>query len=170
LTCGTSEYERITITYPLAFARAITTSTSPDPVNFIYISGEGATVTPAFYTPRFGVVKGQAEAALLALSKDSGFSNLRPFTVRPGGVDSSAHDEVKPYLAKKSGLVKTAEGVLIGALKALVPSTLSPTRDLGAFCVKLATGDGASYAEGTFGVDGEGRTISNSGFRKMCGL
>jgi hypothetical protein len=170
LTLDHSEYERITITYPLAFARALSTTTSPKPVNFVYISGEGATTTPSFYTPRFGVVKGRAEASLLALSKDSAFSNLRPYTFRPGGVDPTAHDEIKSFLPTRNGLMKKAEGVLIVGLQKLTPGLLSPTRELGAFAIKLASGDGERYEEGTPGVNGEGRTINNGGFRKLMGL
>lgn len=93
-----SEYEKITYQYPLAFARAISTTTSQNPINFIYVSGEGATTTPGMLTPHWAGIKGKTESDLLALSKQPEFANLRPITVRPGGVDPKDHEEIHEYI------------------------------------------------------------------------
>lgn len=61
-----SEYEAITHTYPLAFAKAISKTTSPDPINFIYVSGEGATTTPGTLTQHWARIKGETERDLLS--------------------------------------------------------------------------------------------------------
>jgi hypothetical protein len=164
------EYENITYTYPLAFARAISTTTSPKPVNFVYVSGEGATTTPGFLTPHWGAVKGRTESDLLALSKESAFSNLRPFSLRPGGVDPSDHKEIQSYIPEKKGLMKALEGALIPVLNAALPRMMSPTRDLARVLTDLALGDGNAFAEKDQGVSGEGRTLNNMAMRRLAGL
>lgn len=158
----------ITHTYPLSFARALSQSISSKPVNFVYVSGEGATTTPSFLTSRFGVVKGKAESDLLALSKDPSFSNLRPYSVRPAGVDKSNNPEIENFAPKKTGIEGILVSTLLPVLQATMPSMLSPTKDLGRFLTELASGDG-SPKEGA-GVDGEGRTINNAAFRRFAGL
>jgi hypothetical protein len=88
------DYVKITVDYPLAAAKAF--STLHDPFKFVYVSGEGANLTPGMFTPYFGVIKGRAEAALLQLGKDD--SRLKPYSVRPGGLDPSAHTEIYPAI------------------------------------------------------------------------
>ncbi|KAG9238423.1 hypothetical protein BJ875DRAFT_502058 [Amylocarpus encephaloides] len=161
------EYLAITHTYPLSFARALSTTVSPKPVNFIYVSGEGATTTPSFLTSRFGIIKGRTEADLLALSKDPAYSNLRPYSVRPAGVDPTAHAEIEGYAPKKTGMEGLFVRTLLPVLR-FAPGWLSPTRELGGFLSKLAEGDGEAK-EGE-GVSGEGRTINNPAFRGMMGI
>lgn len=161
------EYFAITHTYPLSFARALSTTLSPKPLNFVYVSGQGATTTPGFLTSRFGVVKGQTESDLLALSKDPSFANLRPYSVRPAGVDKSDHPEIEDFAPRKTGLEGIFVATLLPVLRAM-PSMHSPTKDLGRYLTELASGDG-SPKEGP-GVDGEGRTIGNTAFRRLAGL
>lgn len=162
------EYVKITHTYPLTFARALAQTTAPKPINFIYVSGEGATTSPGRFTPIFGVTKGRAEADLLALSKDPALGNLRPFSVRPGGVDPSAHGEIDGFVPQKKGIERVFQSVLLPGIKAVMPSMLSPTRDLGRYLSELAMGDGGALSG--VGVEGEGRTVTNAGFRRLAGL
>ncbi|KAE8453896.1 hypothetical protein EG329_007672 [Mollisiaceae sp. DMI_Dod_QoI] len=164
------EYEKITLTYPLAFARSISTTTSPRPVPFIYISGEGATTTPSLLTPHWASIKGRAESSLLALSKSSEFANLRPISVRPGGVDPAKHEEIHGFLPEKGLFRKVLEGVLVPVLRGVVPGMMSPTRELGGVVVGLAVGEGGAFEDGEEGVSGEGRTLSNVKLRKLAGL
>jgi hypothetical protein len=164
------EYEQITHTSPLAFARAISQTTSPKPLNFIYVSGEGATTTPSFLTQHWARIKGQTESDLLALSKDPAFQNLRPLSLRPGGVDPTYHQEIHEYIPKKVGLAKAAESALLPPLRVLLPRMISPTRELGKVLVELAMGDGGAKDEGESGVSGEGRTLSNVAMRRLAGL
>jgi hypothetical protein len=170
LTFLGSEYFKITHEYPLSFARALSTTTTPKPLNFVYVSGEGATTTPGRLTAHFGVIKGQAEAALLALSKSPEYSNLRPYSLRPAGVDPQMHEEIKEWIPAKKGIAKYADFIL-PVFRGLAPSFISPTRDLGRVLTGLATGEigGGKVLEGK-GVDGEGRTISNVGMRRLAGL
>ncbi|EPE35338.1 NAD(P)-binding Rossmann-fold containing protein [Glarea lozoyensis ATCC 20868] len=138
---GKEEYFSITNTYPLTFAKALSKSTAPKPVNFIYVSGEGATTSPSFMTSLFGRVKGQTEAELLALSKTAEYANLRPYSVRPAGVDPTLHTEIHEFMPKKTGI----EGAVISMFplfRMVSPGLISPTRELGAFLTGLAEGDG----------------------------
>jgi hypothetical protein len=111
----------------------------------------------------FGKVKGQAEQAL-DLSKT--IPSLKPYSLRPGGVDPAFHPEIQPFIPrKKSLMVKTSEAVLLPVLRATVKSIVSPTKELGQVLVDLATSDGKPL-QGK-GVSGEGRTISNVGMRRL---
>ncbi|RDL37724.1 Uncharacterized protein BP5553_05157 [Venustampulla echinocandica] len=152
-------YEEITYTYPLAFARALAETTSPKPLNFVYVSGEGATTTPSSLTPRFGIVKGRAEKDLLALSKDPEHQNLRPYSLRPAGVDPGHHQEIHEFLPEKNVLEKVMFGPVLSVLRSVANGFTSPTRELGKVLTDLAAGDGAPI-EGT-GVVEEGRTVTN---------
>ena len=76
-------------------------SDPPKPFKFVYVSGEGATTSPGIFTAHFGLIKGRTEAALLTLSKDSSYANLRVFSLRPGGVD--------PYVPPRGSRMDTTE-------------------------------------------------------------
>jgi hypothetical protein len=77
------------------------------------------------FTAHFGVIKGRAEAALLALSKEDGYKLFKPYSLRPGGVDPSKHPEIKEFIPKKSGLAKKGEEWLIPPIRAVYPVSLS---------------------------------------------
>lgn len=164
------EYETITNTYPLAFAKALAKTTAPKPLNFIYVSGEGATTTPSFLTQHWARIKGMTEASLLSLSKESEYSNLRPISLRPAGVDPTYHEEVKPYIPQRTGIMGAFEKAALPVLRPLLPSMISPTRELGKVLVELACGDGAAHKEGESGVSGEGRTLNNAAMRRIAGI
>jgi hypothetical protein len=120
------------------------------------------------FTPYFGIVKGRAEAALLALSKDASYTNLRPFSLRPAGIDPAAHTEIHAYLPQKKGLEKVVQAVALPVLRTVGGGFLSPTRDLARVLTDLAMGDGEKL-EGA-GISGEGRTINNAAMRKIAGI
>jgi len=164
------EYEKITHQYPLAFAKAIASTTSPNPINFIYVSGEGATTAPGMMTPYFGGFKGKTESELLALSKSAEYSNLRPISLRPGGVDPKEHKEIHEFIPEKGGLMKVVEGALLPGLRLLMPKMMSPTRELGKVLTELALGEGKAFPEKDEGVSGEGRTLNNVAQRRLAGL
>ncbi|KAH7420163.1 hypothetical protein BKA64DRAFT_34464 [Cadophora sp. MPI-SDFR-AT-0126] len=163
---GKEEYERITLTYPLSFARALSKTTPPSPLTFIYISGEGATPTPSFLTQHWARTKGLAESSLLSLSKDPAYSNLRPLSVRPGGVDMKEHTEIHQWVGSRNW----AEALALPVLRVLpgVQGLMSPTRELGKVLVELAMGGGEAL-EGK-GVSGEGRTLGNAAVRRLAGI
>jgi hypothetical protein len=166
---GNREYQKITFDYPLAAAKAFTTlSDPPKPFKFVYVSGEGATTSPGIFTAHFGLIKGRTEAALLALSKEPTYANLRPFSLRPGGVDPTFHLEVHAWIPPRKGLLKLADKTLLPVLRGMGPSMLSPTKDLSRVLTDLAMGNGEPL-EGK-GVEGEGRTVSNVGIRRLAGI
>lgn len=167
---GNSEYEKITHQYPLAFARAISSTTSPNPFTFIYVSGEGATTTPGIMTPHWAGIKGRTESELLALSKTPEYSNLRPISLRPGGVDPKEHKEIHEFVPKHTGMMKAMEIALLPAVRALLPKMMSPTRELGSVLTELALGEGKAFPVGDEGVIGEGRTLNNVAQRRLAGL
>lgn len=164
------EYEKIAHELPLSFARAISQTTSPDPINFIYVSGEGATTTPGMLTPHWASIKGKTESALLEMSKSKEYENLRPISLRPGGVDEKEHTEIHEFVPEKKGLAKMAEGVLLPPLRVLMPRMMSPTRELGKVLTELALGEGKAFPEKDEGVSGEGRTLNNVAQRRLAGL
>jgi hypothetical protein len=165
-----SEYEKITHQYPLAFARAIASTTSPNPINFIYVSGEGATTTPGMMTPHWAGIKGNTESELLALSKTPEYANLRPISLRPGGVDAKEHTEIHEYIPKNKGMLKVVETALLPAIRTLMPRMMSPTRELGKVLTELALGEGKAFPEKDEGISGEGRTLNNVAQRRLAGL
>ncbi|MCJ1474330.1 hypothetical protein MMC13_002988 [Lambiella insularis] len=159
-----SEYVTITHDYPLAAAKAFRNLSKP--FKFVYVSGEGTTATPGMLTPYFGVIKGRAEASLLQLHKDN--PDFMPFSVRPAAVDPAAHTEIHPFIPKLSMPKHAIGGVVIPALRVVWKNGVSPTRDLGRALVNLAMGNGQRL-EGD-GIEGEGRTIRNSAFRRLEGI
>jgi hypothetical protein len=164
------EYEAITQTYPLSFARALSTTVAPKPLNFIYVSGEGATTTPSFLTQHWARIKGLTESSLLAMSKQPEYSNLRPISLRPGGVDPTFHKEIHPFMPQRTGISKVVESVGLPLFRGVLPSMISPTRELGSVLVQLAIGDGEAHGGKESGVSGEGRTLSNAAMRRIAGI
>lgn len=115
----------------------------------------------------FGKVKGEAEQALLELSKTT--PNLKPYSLRPAGVDPTHQPEIHPFIPKDKQLwYKVAQAVLLPVFRGVASNMVSPTKELGQVLVDLAMSDGKPL-EGK-GVLGEGRTISNVGMRKLAGL
>ncbi|KAJ7109868.1 hypothetical protein C8R44DRAFT_883900 [Mycena epipterygia] len=154
------EYIRITHDYPLAAAKALSTASETDKINFVYVSGEGADPTEKTFT-LFGKIKGRTEVALRALSATPSHSALRVFNVRPGFVDPPRPDN------------RLSRRLLVGIagplLRTLTPSQVSPSDALARVLVDLATGDGNPLAPGT-GVEDEGRTLRCVGVRRLAGL
>ena len=165
-----SEYENITYDYPLAFARAISSATSPNPINFVYVSAEGATTTPGMLTPHWCGIKGKAESSLLELSKSQEYSNIRPISLRPCGVDPKEHTEIHDCVPEKQGFLKIVENALLPPLRMLLPRMMSPTRELGKVLTELAMGEGKAFPEKDEGISGEGRTLNNVAQRRLAGL
>jgi hypothetical protein len=159
-----SDYVKITVDYPLAAAKAF--STLHDPFKFVYVSGEGASTTPGMFTQYSGVIKGRAEVALLQLG--NGDPRLKMYSVRPGGVDASAHTEIHQYLPMQHNFLKRVLMALVPPFRAIAPSLLSPTRELGKVLTELAMGDGKPL-EG-LGIEGDGRIVTNKGRRNYRSL
>jgi hypothetical protein len=131
----------------------------------IYL-GEGATTEPGMFTPMFGKVKGEAENALLELSKTT--PSLKPYSLRPGGVDPTYHPEIQPFIPSNGSFMFKTAKALRPVFRAVATNMVSPTKELGQVLVDLAVSDGKPL-QGK-GVLGEGRTISNVGMRRLAGL
>ncbi len=85
------DYKEITLEYPVAAAKAFSTlaggtEKGKERFNFVYVSGEGATLNPGYLTPLFGKVKGQAEMALAKLGEE--LETLSVYSVRPAVVET----------------------------------------------------------------------------------
>lgn len=160
-------YEEITVSYPLAGARAFASLSQS--FNFVYVSGEGATTTPGRFTPFFGRVKGRIEAELQALGTEPAYASLRLYFLRPAGVDPKSHKEIHPWIPKLKPAGKAiGYPAVFAILRTVNPGLLSPTRELGRVLVELAMGDGKPLSGE--GVAADGRTISNLGMRRLAGL
>jgi nucleoside-diphosphate-sugar epimerase len=162
------KYVEITKDYTMAAAEAFKDLNGDKGINFVYVSGEGATLTPGRFTPLFGKVKGETEAALLALSKTH--PSFRPYSARPGAVDPARHKDVMEAgtWERKGIMLKAGDAVLMPAIRVLYKGMHSPTQELGQALVQLAIGDGKPLTGK--GVDGEGRTLSNVALRRIVGL
>jgi hypothetical protein len=161
-------YEKITRDYPLSAAKAFSSLTN-DKLNFVYVSGEGATYSPGRFTPTFGRVKGQAELALVDLSKQAAYSSLRVYNARPGGVDGTMQPEIwDPIVAKRGLFWRVYMRTLIHPIRLFYKNMISPTPELGKVLTELAMADGEPL-EGK-GIEADGRLVRNIALRRMAGL
>lgn len=137
--------------------------------SFVFVSGEGATMEPGFFTPLFGRVKGETEIALMELDKK--IPHLRPVIVRPAMVDYEDHDELQQWIPSATGLKRLAESILGPIKRSSVKTMHSPTKPLGRFLAELATGSLDRELKGE-GVELSGRTatVTNVGFRRLMHL
>ena len=167
------EYIKITKDYTLRAAEAFTTlGTESQPFNFVYVSGEGSTLTPGRFTPIFGRIKGETEKALADLRT----SNPRTFhtsSIRPAFVDAARHDAIKPYIPAAGAAMSAMQAVLGPPIRGFYKAGWSPTLPLGRFMTEAAMGrwDGGMAAGGV-GVEkiGEFPILGNVAFRRLAGL
>lgn len=179
LTKSEEQYDEITRVFPLEAAKAFSAQLGAKQVNFIYVSGEGATVNPGFMTQMFGRIKGKTETQLIQLMQT--YNNLKVLNVRPGGVDSGA--EKDQALVHK--LTHTTDGGTGGQVrntlsfqvveKVLLPpfrlgiykGMHSPTGELARVLVELAVGECEPVQ--VKGAEAEGRTLPNISLRRLGG-
>ncbi|KAK4221662.1 hypothetical protein QBC38DRAFT_121259 [Podospora fimiseda] len=133
-------YIAITKEYPLKFAQAVTSTSLSRPLNFIYVSGMGVTHNPGRFTAIFAKVKGEAEIGLDEIRAKN--PDFKTESIRPAFVDWLDQPEIKPYLGKSIGLVKTGLGnVMQPFIKYGAKTSMwSPTEMLGWYSVGLAMG------------------------------
>lgn len=168
---GSDEYVKITKTYALEAARAFSdmARSTGEPFNFVYVSGEGATLEPGRFSPIFARVKGETEAELARMREENPL--FRANTVRPGAIDYTGHDAIKPYIPAQ-GLLNRA---LLPAFRVLLSSQTTPTEPLGRFLTDMAIGkwpDASKLAgSGVKPVGSSGFAIvHNIAVRRMMGL
>lgn len=135
----------------------------PDsPFTFVYVSGEGATQKPGIFTQLYGRVKGQTEAALFEFRKQN--PNFRAISVRPGGVDWTAHPEIKSFIPNQPAW----KAAMIRPMNLLYKNMMTPTQPMGRVFTELAMSKGEPLS-GT-GVELEGTLLTNIGIRRLSGL
>lgn len=83
-------------------------------------------------------------------------------------MDASQHKEIHGYVPKFTAFEKVMSLTLLPAVKVAAPSMFSPTKELGRVLTELAMGDGEPLSGA--GVEGEGRTVTNAGMRRLAGL
>ena len=114
------------------------------------------------FTPIFGRVKGQTETALLNFRKEN--PNFKAISVRPGGVDWTAHPGIYPFIPQLPGWKKA----MMSPMNLVYKSMMTPTQPMGKVFTELAMSKGEPL-EGT-GVGLEGTLLTNIGIRRMSGL
>ena len=159
------DYINITVNYAVAAAEAF--SSLSQSFNFIYVSSDGATQNAGIFTPPFKHVKGQAEAALLALAKQPKHSSLRVLSVRPGGVDPRDDETILDVFRnhRSRGYSAVTERVLFPVYTTLFPHGITPASKLGVFLTKLAMGDGEPL-EGD-DLEAGGRVVPNRALLRL---
>ncbi|KAK8080817.1 hypothetical protein PG997_008635 [Apiospora hydei] len=176
LGIGHQEYVKITKTFALEAAKAfqdLAPSDSKEPFNFVYVSGGGATTEPGRFSSLFARVKGETELALAAMRNNSP-QRFHAMSMRPAGVDGSAHEAIRPYLPTPPLALRLMVPVLLPVMRNLTPRFHSPTEPMGRFLTELAMGRHAEQVRGAEGkgvqMVGEFPIVENSVFRKIAKL
>ena len=155
-----ADYTKITLDYPCAAAKAF--STLGDKINFIYMSGEGASSTEKS-SMMFGRVKGRAENAILALSIE--LPSLDIYNIRPAAINPEGN-----YLAERTPTTQDKASTFLGGIFEKVwKGYVISTEKLAKVCVELATGDGKPIPAGQ-GVESDGRLLRNTALRRLAGM
>lgn len=174
------EYVKITKDYALSAAKAFSTLPNSDDgdessskINFVYVSGEGATLNPSRFSATFARVKGETERELVQLSQQAEYKSLRVYNARPGGVDPRQDPATQEAAANRSSYQKIRRyGIIIyPVIATFYRSMHSPTKDLARALTDLAVSDGKPLSgKGIEEVCGEGRIVTNVGLRRLAGL
>lgn len=111
------------------------------------------------FTPFYGRVKGQTEAALFELGKQNPM--LKVYNFRLGGVDWLKHPEIHPFIPQRPLYVKA----LIPPLNFVYNSMMTPTKPMARVMTELAMSKGEPLVGSDIGM--EGRLVPNSALRRM---
>lgn len=98
---------------------------------------------------------------------------FRVDSVRPGMVDYSAHESLKPYMPPQGMMMNATLALLGPVVRTAWKSMASPTEPLGRFLTECAMGkwQGQLQGKGMAKVGETGMTVvDNSGFRRLAGL
>ncbi|EWC47749.1 hypothetical protein DRE_02949 [Drechslerella stenobrocha 248] len=157
------EYTTITVTYPLAAAKAFTTLPgSPNkPFNFVHVSGRGAD-QEGKSRAMFGRVKGVAEKTLVEIAA-SRKGRFTAYNLRPGGIDAG-----KEWLAeRKPNWMERSFMAMAPVLRPLGGDWLTPVGQLAQASIKLALGGGGKMTGE--GVHADGYTLETPALRTIAG-
>ncbi|KAK8105284.1 hypothetical protein PG999_008643 [Apiospora kogelbergensis] len=169
---GKEDYVKITKTFAVEAAKAFQDlAPAEEPFHFVYVSGAGATTEPGRFASLFARVKGETELDLAAMRNHA--QRFHAMSVRPAGVDGSAHQAIQSYLPPGPLALRLMGPVLLPAIRTLMPSFHSPTEPLGRFLTELAMGRHADQLR----VEGKGLQkvgefpiLENSVFRRLAKL
>ena len=154
------EYTKITLDYPVAAAKAF--AGLGDNMNFVYMSGEGAS-SEEKSMQMFGRIKGRAENTVLALSKE--YPSLSVYNIRPAAINPQGN-----YLAERKTTMQDRASTWLGGLFEVVwKGMVISTERLARVCIDLATGDGKPIASGQ-GVESDGRLLRNTALRRLSSM
>lgn len=159
------EYTKITVDYPLAAANALgaTLQDGDKPLNFVYVSGEGADSSENPSSVLFARVKGRAENLLLAAQHTH--PSLRIYNARPALINPEDR-----HLAERSRKLQDRLATGLGGLmERWWKSKVIPTDALARSLVQLALSDGQPIAAGE-GIEGNGRLLRNTALRRLADL
>ena len=152
------DYEKITVGYPLAAAKAF--AGLGNKMNFVYMSGEGANMDEQKAGTMFGRIKGRAEKQLLevaAAEHSLNVYNIRPAVINPEG----------KHLQERTPSLQDKSSVGIGwILEKVWKSFVVSTDRLAQACLDLALGDGKPISAGV-GVEADGRLLRNTALRAL---
>jgi hypothetical protein len=164
---------RITHDYTMSFVKGLSTLGTPtQPFKFIFISGEGADQSEKART-LFGNVKGRTEKEI-RLAETEGF---RTVSVRPGGIIPTAEVSVVGFMTsfcsgkevradnpqhrpQMSFLMRTGLPALGAVFRAVYPSMVINSADLGTATVRMATSDWGWDLKTEEGWIGNGRLVA----------
>ncbi|CAJ2512543.1 Uu.00g055580.m01.CDS01 [Anthostomella pinea] len=167
---GKEEYVKITKDYSLAASEAFQ-GLAPDsePFNFVYVSGYGATIEPGRGAAIFARVKGETELALASMRKANPLFHAS--SVRPCGIDASAHEAIKPYIPTPPMWHRLLVPLMMAPIRIGYSNLHSPTQELGRFLTEMAMG---KYRFDSPAKDvqmvGQFPILENSAFRRLSGL
>ncbi|KAI1332369.1 putative nucleoside-diphosphate-sugar epimerase [Xylariaceae sp. FL0255] len=163
------EYVKLTKDYALAAAEAFRgIAPENEPFNFVFVSGRGVTTEPGRFTPLYARVKGETEVALAKIRNENPL--MRISSVRPGGVDGTAHEATKPYQPAMPVAYRVLSPLLT-PIALLYPSMHSPTKELGVFLTEMAMGKhNVTAPDNDIQMIGQFPILENSAFRRMSGL
>ncbi|KKY21165.1 putative nucleoside-diphosphate-sugar epimerase [Phaeomoniella chlamydospora] len=170
-----AEYVQITKTYAEKAAEAFKSipnkgqGRGDDALNFVFVSGNGATWKPGIFTPLFGRVKGQTEKSLLEMGQADGA--LRFYNVRPGAVDPQNELDVQEAIFPKFLNTTTKKAlwhVLVPIIRVAYQRGMSPTKEMATVMTDLALGDGQPLQGSD--IENEGRTVTTIALRRLGGL
>ncbi|KAI0399360.1 putative nucleoside-diphosphate-sugar epimerase [Xylaria palmicola] len=164
------EYVKITKDYALAASQAFKDlAPKNEPFNFVYVSGSGATTTPGRFSPIYARVKGETEIALAELRRVNPL--LYASSVRPAGVDATAHEAIKSYIPPAPLLYRIMAPLFLTPIRVGMPSFHSPTLELGRFLTEMAMGKHpVSSPTGDIAMIGKFPILENSAFRRLYGM
>ncbi|KAK2773874.1 hypothetical protein FQN53_003928 [Emmonsiellopsis sp. PD_33] len=131
------------------------------------VNKEWVATKPGPFTQFFAQIKGETESSLLSLpTTDPAFASLKPYSLRPGMVDSAADPAVIAATTdRNASLVERLLKPTAPLWRAFLPGLVSPTQEIGIAATRLAMGGGGVV--GGEGVE-EGRILSNGVIRSLA--